>query len=75
MGEFPHMPRDDALFRMRLVWEHGDVLQQVTVGIAKEDGRGRHPGDDYGLIRRLLVEVERRDARRQKKAACRPDAM
>ena len=33
MCQFPFSPRNDALFRVRRVWEHGDVLQQVTVGI------------------------------------------
>ena len=42
MREFPHTPRNDAPFRTRLVWEHRDVLQQMTIGVVKEDGRGRH---------------------------------
>jgi hypothetical protein len=37
MREFPRMPGNDALFRARRVWQHGDVLQQMTIGIMKED--------------------------------------
>jgi NADPH-dependent FMN reductase len=33
-------------------------LQQVTVGIVKEDGRGRHPGEYHRLVGRLPVKVE-----------------
>jgi hypothetical protein len=58
MREFPRTPGNDALLRARLVREHRDVLQQVTVGVVKEDGRGRHPGEDHRLICRLPVEVE-----------------
>jgi hypothetical protein len=64
MCEFPLSPRNDALFGTWRVREHGDVLQQVTIGIVKEDGRRWHPGEDYGLVGRLPVKVERRDARR-----------
>jgi hypothetical protein len=63
MHEIPHSPRHDPEFRSWLVWEHGDVLQEVSVGIAKEHGRGRHPGEDDGLLRWPTVEVERRNAR------------
>jgi len=38
MREFPHPPRNDALFRARLVWEHRDVLQQVTIGVGEVPG-------------------------------------
>jgi hypothetical protein len=68
MREFPHSPRNDPLFRTRLVWKHGDVLEQVTVRVVKEDRRGRHPRKNYGLVCRLTVEVERRDARRLQRA-------
>jgi hypothetical protein len=66
----PFSPRNDALFGARRVWEHGDVLQQVTVWIVKEDGRGRHPGEHHGLVGRLPVKVERRDACRSQSTRC-----
>ena len=69
MCQLPFSPRNDAPFGVRRIWEHGDVLQQVTVGIVKEDGR-RHPGEDYGLVGRLPVKVERRGARRPQSARC-----
>src|SRR5205823_9576889 len=58
MREFPDPPSNDAQFGAWRVWKHGDVLEQVAVGVAKEDGRGRHPCDDHGLVRRLPIEVE-----------------
>ena len=51
-----------------LVREHGDILQQMAVGIAKEDGRGRHPGENDRLICWSTVEVEGRDARGAQRA-------
>ena len=57
MCEFPFSPRDDALLRVRRVGEHGDELEEMTIGIVKEDGRGRHPGEHHGLVGRLPVEV------------------
>ena len=68
MREFPHTPRNYALLGARLVREHGDVLQQVTVGVVKEDGRGRHPGENHRLVCRLPVEVERCYARGPQRA-------
>src|SRR4029453_721774 len=65
MCEFPFSPRNDALFRAWRVWEHGDVLQQVTVRIVKEDGRGRHPGGDHRLVGWLPGKVGRRAADRK----------
>src|SRR5204863_2696617 len=60
--EFPHPPRHDPVFRSRLVWEHRDVLQQVAVWIAKENGRGWHPGENDRLIGWAIIEVEWHDA-------------
>ena len=70
MCQFPFSPSNDALFGAWQVREHGDVLQQVPVGIVKEHGRGRHPGEHHGLVSRLPVKVERRDARRSQSARC-----
>jgi hypothetical protein len=43
------------------VWEHGDVLEQVPVGVTKVDGRCGHPRENHRLVRWCAVEVERGD--------------
>ena len=60
--ELPVTPGHDAVGRPGAVREHGDVLEQMAIGIAEVDRRGGHPGEDDRFVRRLLLKVERRDA-------------
>jgi hypothetical protein len=61
---FPHAPRHDAVVRPRLLRQHRDVLQEVAVGIPKEDRRRRHPRENDWLVRESAVEIERAHAGR-----------
>jgi hypothetical protein len=62
MHQLPHSPRHDAMFGLRIVWEHRDELEKVSVWIAKEYRGGRHPREDNGLLRWSAIEVKRCDA-------------
>jgi hypothetical protein len=52
----PLGPGDDSQIRAGLLVEHGEVLEQVTVGITKVHGGGRHPADDRRLLGLLAEE-------------------
>jgi hypothetical protein len=68
MHVFPYSPRHDPAFRSWLLREHCDVLEEMTVGIVEEHRRRWHPGEDNRLVRRSIVEIKWRNARRTERA-------
>src|SRR5215213_11163613 len=45
----PLGPGNDSKVRPRVLVQHREVLEQVSVGIAEEEGSGRHPADHARL--------------------------
>src|SRR5215212_6823482 len=61
MGK-PLRPGNDPELRPRVLVQHREVLEQVSVWIAEEEGSGRHPADHARLIRLHAEKRERRNA-------------